>query len=390
MEGGEGIIGTPGDGIVQKYTLGSSPRVEPMPQEKQTLMSTSLTQEDGSTVMEFTKYLAEEGEHTINPAGENVFLYAVGMSNDLGYHGASRGSFIVTLGADEDESTASDMSMSMPTPVEETAVDPTMPTSTTATALEEEEFDPFLGLDDEEMSMSMPEAETTEEATQSIYEIASGNANFGTLTAAIDAAGLTDALSGDDGTLTVFAPPNSAFDALPPELITKLLNPLWQPQLQDVLLYHVLGSEVRSTDLVDGMSATTLNGEDIIINLDPPRVNTNSNILVDDGLVDIEATNGVIHAVDAVLTPTSVTSNVVDIIAGNPDLSTLVRAVTAAGLVEDLSGDGPFTIFGMCLFCIFTYVSSPVSYMKHLTLILVYTYTYHHYSPNQRSVCCST
>lgn len=236
----------------------------------------------------------------------------------------------------------------------------------------------------------MPEAETTEDATQSIYEIASGNANFGTLTAAIDAAGLTDALSGDDGTLTVFAPPNSAFDALPPELITKLLNPLWQPQLQDVLLYHVLGSEVRSTDLVDGMSATTLNGEDIIINLDPPRVNTNSNILVDDGLVDIEATNGVIHAVDAVLTPTSVTSNVVDIIAGNPDLSTLVRAVTAAGLVEDLTGDGPFTIFGMCFFCIFTYVSSPVSYMKHLTLILVYTYTYHHYSPNQRSVCCST
>ena len=93
MEGGEGVIGTPSDGIVQKYTLGSSPRVEPMPQEKQTLMSTSLTQEDGVTVMEFTKYLSEEGEHTINPTGENVFLYAVGMSNDLGYHG-SRGSFI--------------------------------------------------------------------------------------------------------------------------------------------------------------------------------------------------------------------------------------------------------------------------------------------------------
>ena len=163
MEGGEGVIGTPSDGIVQKYTLGSSPRVEPMPQEKQTLMSTSLTQEDGVTVMEFTKYLAEEGEHTINPTGENVFLYAVGMSNYLGYHGASRGSFIVTLGADE-ESLTSDMSMSMP-PVEETAVDPTMPTSTTTTVLEEEEFDPFFGLDDEEMSMSMPEDETTEDAT---------------------------------------------------------------------------------------------------------------------------------------------------------------------------------------------------------------------------------
>ena len=48
------------------------------------------------------------------------------------------------------------------------------------------------------------------------------------------------------------APPNSAFEKLPSELVTKLLDPVWQPQLADVILYHALTSEVRSTDLVDG------------------------------------------------------------------------------------------------------------------------------------------
>ena len=52
------------------------------------------------------------------------------------------------------------------------------------------------------------------------------------------------------------APPNSAFEKLPSELVTKLLDPVWQPQLADVILYHALTSEVRSTDLVDGMTAT--------------------------------------------------------------------------------------------------------------------------------------
>ena len=155
---------------------------------------------------------------------------------------------------------------------------------------------------------------------------------------------MTDALSGD-GTFTVFAPNDAAFEALPESLLTKLLNPTWQPQLADVILYHALGSVVTSTMLSDGLSATTLNGEDIVINLAPPRVNDNSNILVPD-LVDIITDNGVIHAVDAVLVPTSVTSNIVDIAAGNEIFSTLVAAVTAAGLVDALSSDGPLTVFG--------------------------------------------
>ncbi len=108
----------------------------------------------------------------------------------------------------------------------------------------------------------------------------------------------------------------------------------------------MLGSEVRSTDLSDGQAATTLNGENITINLNPPRINGKSNILVDDGLVDIEADNGVIHGIDSVLVPTSLGSNIVDIAAGDDRFATLVAAVTAAGLGDALMGEGPLTVFG--------------------------------------------
>ena len=148
----------------------------------------------------------------------------------------------------------------------------------------------------------------------------------------------------------MFAPVDSAFEALPEDLLVKLLDPVWQPQLQDVILYHALGNEVNSSMLSDGLTATTLNGEDIVINLDPARINDNSIILIDDGLVDVDASNGIIHGIDAVLVPTSVESNIVDIAAGNEDFSTLVAAVTAGGLVEALSGEGPLTVFGEIVF----------------------------------------
>lgn len=93
---------------------------------------------------------------------------------------------------------------------------------------------------------------------------------------------------------------------LPTELLDKLLDPTWQPQLQDVLLYHVLPNEVRSTDLVDHTYVTTVNGEDILINTHPIRVNENSRVLVEEHLYDIEASNGVIHGLDMVLTPESI------------------------------------------------------------------------------------
>lgn len=234
-----------------------------------------------------------------------------------------------------------------------TVEDGTTTTEATMPAVEEEEvdeeFDPFMGLGGDSMSMSLPEVEEAPEPTDSIYDIASSSDDFSTLTSAIDAAGLTDVLSGD-GALTVFAPNNEAFAELPAELQTKLFDPIWQPQLQDVLLYHVLGEVLPGTDVLPGESKTTLNGEDIEFTYFPPGVNGNK-FLMEEGLVDIPATNGVIHAIDGVLTPTSVSSNIVDIASANDDFSTLVQAIVAAGLVGPLSGEGPLTVFGK--FCVY-------------------------------------
>ena len=162
--------------------------------------------------------------------------------------------------------------------------------------------------------------------------------------AAIDAAGLADTLDGD-GTFTVFAPPNAAFDKLPSGLVPKLLDPTWSPQLNDLLLYHVLGSEVFSTDLAEGLMAPTLNfqADEITVSLDPPSIDESRIYL---SFSDMEASNGVVHAIGSVLTPPSISNSIVDVAVGNDDFSTLVAALSAAGLVDTLSGEGPFTVFG--------------------------------------------
>jgi uncharacterized surface protein with fasciclin (FAS1) repeats len=80
-------------------------------------------------------------------------------------------------------------------------------------------------------------------SAQSIYDLANQTDALSTLKAAVDAAGLTDALSGN-GTFTVFAPTNDAFGKIDTETVTKLLKPEWSHHLEDILLYHVLPSVV--------------------------------------------------------------------------------------------------------------------------------------------------
>ena len=180
----------------------------------------------------------------------------------------------------------------------------------------------------------------------SIYDIAGSADDFTTLVQAVNAADLDDTLY-SPGTYTIFAPTNEAFQKLPSSTLKKLLNPIYKPQLTDLLLYHALGDEVVfSSDLSDGMEATTLNGEDITITLNPPRINQKSKIILEDGLYDIEASNGVIHAIDTLLTPTSYSQNIIDIANSDTDnFSTLLLAAKKAGLVDEPSGDGPFTLF---------------------------------------------
>ena len=93
-----GIVGLPDDGSVQKYWLAEDPRVDPMDTNCQTLMSASITRVD-TTIMEFAKYLREDGEYEIFPSGENTVLYALSGDPTLGYHSTGEGSFITLLRA---------------------------------------------------------------------------------------------------------------------------------------------------------------------------------------------------------------------------------------------------------------------------------------------------
>jgi uncharacterized surface protein with fasciclin (FAS1) repeats len=170
---------------------------------------------------------------------------------------------------------------------------------------------------------------------------------------AVNKAGLADELDADPPpTLTLFAPTNAAFSKLPCGLLDKLLLPIWKPQLVDLLQYHVLGAFVSAP--YEAVTYMTLNEETIdITNGDGlfPTINKGKNSARID-TKDEPACNGVVHVINNVLTPLSVTSNVVDIAVENPDsFSTLVTALNAAGLIGALEGAGPFTVFGE-LFCL--------------------------------------
>ena len=91
--------------------------------------------------------------------------------------------------------------------------------------------------------------------------------SFSTLVAAVEAAGLVDTLKGD-GPFTVFAPTDEAFAALPEGTVETLLKPENLDQLTAILTYHVVPGKVMSGDLSDDMMATTVQGSDIMIDLD--------------------------------------------------------------------------------------------------------------------------
>jgi len=173
--------------------------------------------------------------------------------------------------------------------------------------------------------------------SNTVVDIIVNSPDHNTLEAAVIAAGLADALSGD-GPFTVFAPTDAAFDALPPGTVAALLNDI--PTLTAILTYHVVGAKALSTDLSDGQVITTLNGKDVTVTINGNGVFINNAKVT---VADIEADNGVVHVIDAVLLPPS--NTVVDIIVNSPDHNTLEAAVIAAGLAGPLSGDGPFTVF---------------------------------------------
>ena len=134
--------------------------------------------------------------------------------------------------------------------------------------------------------------------SKDIVDTAVAAGSFNTLAAALTAAGLVDTLKGE-GPFTVFAPTDAAFAALPAGTVEDLLKPENKDKLVAVLTYHVVAGKVMSTDLTEGMTAATVQGSDITITLDG---GAKVNGAVISG-VDIEASNGVIHVIDAVILP---------------------------------------------------------------------------------------
>ncbi len=184
-----------------------------------------------------------------------------------------------------------------------------------------------------------------EEEMMDIVDTAVADGRFTTLVTAVTEAGLVETLKGE-GPFTVFAPTDDAFAALPEGTVEGLLADI--PALTNVLLYHVVPGKVMAADVVglDGQSAATaLEGADIAISLDGDMVKLNENVGVI--ITDIETSNGVIHVIDAVLLPPAEEEmmDIVDTAVADGRFTTLVTAVTEAGLVETLKGEGPFTVF---------------------------------------------
>ncbi len=144
-----------------------------------------------------------------------------------------------------------------------------------------------------------------------IVSVAAGNADFGTLVAAVKAADLVGTLQGD-GPFTVFAPTNAAFDALPSGTVPTLLKPENKSQLQGVLTYHVIAGEVRAADLVKAIqdnggvyNVRTVNGGTLsaqLIDGTPYLIDENRNAAKITA-TDIDASNGVVHVIDKVVLP---------------------------------------------------------------------------------------
>jgi transforming growth factor-beta-induced protein len=211
----------------------------------------------------------------------------------------------------------------------------------------------------------------TPETPKTIAQIAADDDNFSTLVTALERANLVSVLDGT-GTYTVFAPTNAAFTAAGIDV-----NSIPVDQLTNVLLYHVLGATVKSTDLQAGQTyASTAStggpgGKQLSILVEKTgtavKVNGTANVTT----ADLAASNGVIHVVDKVLLPLDVVGHA----AANSNFTSLVSTLGAASgdLVNVLSGTGPFTVFAP-LNSAFAAISSVTATLNADQLSKVLTY----------------
>lgn len=159
---------------------------------------------------------------------------------------------------------------------------------------------PTMAMDGQDhTSNTEMKSQSTDQAETVVDKVAS-NDNFSTLVTALKKAGYVEALD-QSGPYTVLAPTNAAFDKLPDDALANLLKPENKDQLRALLAYHVIPSKAMSSDLAgQDQTLQTAHGQSVAVD------GTNGDITVNGAKVvqaDVDASNGVIHAIDTVLVP---------------------------------------------------------------------------------------
>lgn len=183
----------------------------------------------------------------------------------------------------------------------------------------------------------------------SIAEVATSNADFSTLVTALKAADLVETVSACNAfwwcsPLTVFAPTNGAFadlDYATNGLVTDLVSkPFYKRHLQKVLHYHIVYGKLLSGHIANRGRLHTLLGEALKTFTHPIRINSSKVVVA-----DIEASNGVVHGIDAVLLPGFIQKTIPEVAGDAKIFNTLLAAAKAAGIADELGSTRGLTLF---------------------------------------------
>ena len=177
-----------------------------------------------------------------------------------------------------------------------------------------------------------------------VVDVVVNSPDHNTLETAVLAAGLEGTLSGE-GPFTVFAPTDAAFAAVDPDVLNSLLaDP--QGALTDVLTFHVVAGVAESSNVSDGTAISSLLGQNLTFSFNDDGVFINDAMIT---VLDIKTDNGVVHVIDAVLIPepraNRVEGTIMDVVSTSPVHTQLDALIRAAGLDDELSSDGPFSLF---------------------------------------------
>lgn len=183
--------------------------------------------------------------------------------------------------------------------------------------------------------------------TNTIVDVAVANGSFTTLVAALQATGLDATLADTASSFTVFAPTDDAFALLGQDTIDALLADI--DTLSDILTYHVISGEVDAAAAIAsaGMTVAMVNGDNVGLSLDGDNLLVNSVTVT---MTDIQADNGIIHVIDAVLLPPAdkgePTMNIVETAVAAGNFTTLVTALQVAELDGALADETKsYTVF---------------------------------------------